>query len=98
MSNQGEDKNKTVTWWVYVARCADGTLYAGITTAIERRERQHNGALVGGAKYTASRRPISIIACSQQKDRSAALREEIRIKRLTRKEKEAWVLGNKRNF
>ncbi|MEW6253246.1 MAG: GIY-YIG nuclease family protein, partial [Planctomycetota bacterium] len=45
-----------MAWWVYLVRCADGTLYTGITTDVERRLAEHNGAAGGGARYTRSRR------------------------------------------
>lgn len=71
---------------VYIITCADGSLYTGITTDVERRLREHNST-TRGAKYTRSRRPVSLSAAWPAVDRSAALREEARIKRLTRKEK-----------
>lgn len=71
---------------VYIITCADGSLYTGITTDVERRLREHNNT-ARGAKYTRARRPVSLAATWPASDRSAALREEARIKRLTRKEK-----------
>lgn len=66
--------------------CADGSLYTGITTCVERRLHEHN-ASTRGAKYTRSRRPVKLVASWVGPDRSWALREEARIKQLSRKEK-----------
>jgi len=71
---------------VYIITCADGSLYTGITTDVDRRLYEHNST-ARGAKYTRSRRPVTLAATWPAVDRSAALREEARIKRLTRKEK-----------
>lgn len=75
------------TWYVYILCCADGTLYTGVTTQIERRIRQHNGELKGGAKYTNTRRPVSLVWSEVQVDRSAACKREYAIKQLSRKDK-----------
>jgi predicted GIY-YIG superfamily endonuclease len=72
-------------WWVYVLRCADGTLYAGSTNDLERRVSAHNAGT--GAKYTRSRGPVALAWHERAPSRSAALRREAAIKRLTRQEK-----------
>jgi uncharacterized protein (TIGR02453 family) len=79
-------------WHVYLARCADGTLYTGVTTDLDARERAHNTGR-GGA-YTRSRLPVAIVHSETAPDRGAALRRELAIKRLTRGEKEALVAGD----
>jgi putative endonuclease len=76
-----------MAWSVYLARCADGTLYTGITTDPERRLAEHNRGL--GASYTRGRLPVTLVYCELVGDRSGALRREHAIKRLTRAEKEA---------
>jgi uncharacterized protein (TIGR02453 family) len=78
-------------WYVYLARCADGSLYTGVTTDLESRERTHNSGR--GAAYTRSRRPVAIVHTEPVRNRSAALRRELAIKRLSRGEKEALVAG-----
>ena len=78
-------------WYVYLARCADGTLYTGVTTDLEARERAHNRGR--GAAYTRSRLPVSVVHTEAASDRGAALRRELAIKRLTRRDKEALVGG-----
>ncbi len=71
--------------FVYLLRCADDSLYCGWTTNIERRLAAH--ATGKASRYTRSRRPVRLAAVIPVPDRSAALREEARIKRLPRAEK-----------
>lgn len=78
-------------YYVYTLRCADRSLYTGITTDVPRRMRQHLGQLAGGAKYTALRRPVSLVMLWQAPDRSAASRLEAAVKRLAKPEKERLV-------
>jgi putative endonuclease len=73
-------------WFVYVLRCADGTLYTGVTTDVSRRVREHNAAK-GGARYTRARQPVSLIHHEECETRSAALIREASIKKLSRAEK-----------
>jgi putative endonuclease len=68
--------------FVYLLRCADGSLYCGWTTDVDRRLAAHRGGT--GSRYTRSRRPLELAAVVPVADRSAALREEARIKRLSR--------------
>ncbi len=77
-----------MSWFVYLLRCLDGSLYTGVTTDLCRRLREHGGEGGRGAKYTASRRPLGFAAAWTAPDRSAALRLEARLKRLTHREKE----------
>ncbi|MFW5734689.1 MAG: GIY-YIG nuclease family protein [Oceanidesulfovibrio sp.] len=74
-------------WIVYLLECADGTLYCGVTTNMERRLAEHNGEAPGGARYTRARRPVRVAACAACPDRSAACKLEAQIKRLPRTEK-----------
>jgi putative endonuclease len=76
-------------WFVYLLRCADGTLYAGVTTDIARRLAAHNAGR--GAKYTRARRPVALAWSARAKDKVAAMRREWRIKALTRAEKQLLV-------
>ena len=68
--------------FVYLLRCSDGSLYTGWTTDVERRLAAHGAGTA--SRYTRSRRPVEIAAVLPVADRSAALREEARIKRLPR--------------
>jgi putative endonuclease len=95
MSNMVEEQaNPSTNWWVYMVRCADGSLYTGVTTSIERRIRQHNGDIRGGARYTASRRPVVLAGACKATDRSNAQKLEASLKRLMRSEKLAWCSQN----
>jgi uncharacterized protein (TIGR02453 family) len=78
-----------MAWFVYLARCADGSLYTGVTTDPARRERAHN--LGRGAAYTRSRRPVRLVHLEPARDRGSALRRELAIKRLSRRGKEALM-------
>ena len=80
-----------MSWYVYMVRCRDGTLYTGSTCDVDRRVAVHNSGK--GAKYTRSRLPVSPVYREVCPDKSAALRREIAIKRLTRLQKEALILG-----
>jgi len=71
-------------WHVYLLRCADGTLYTGIATEPQRRLRQHNGELAGGARYTSGRRPVELVWSEACASRSAALRREAELRKLDR--------------
>jgi putative endonuclease len=67
-------------WYVYILRCADATLYTGITNRIGARIAAHNAGR--GARYTRGRRPVTLIYFEMQTGRSEALRREAQIKRL----------------
>ena len=75
--------------FVYILRCADGTLYTGWTTDVAARERAHNRGR--GAKYTASRRPVRVIYEEPFETRSAAQKREAEIKRWPRAKKAALL-------
>lgn len=82
---------KASTHYVYLLRCSDGTFYCGYTTDIERRLSEHNGnGKVAGAKYTSGRRPVQLVHSESFTTRSEALKREIMIKKMPRKEKEKW--------
>jgi len=70
---------------VYILECNDGSLYTGITTDVENRLKVHNSGK--GAKYTKPRLPVRLRISWQHDTRSSALKEEYRIKQLSRKEK-----------
>lgn len=74
-------------WFVYMLRCADGTLYTGITTDIDRRLAEHNGEGGLGARYTRSRRPVILAYSEPAASRAEASRREAAIKQLDRMRK-----------
>lgn len=83
-------------YYAYLVRCADDSLYAGITTDLARRLAEHNGAdavASRGAKYTRARRPVELVYAARFPDRSSASKEEARVKSLSREEKIALVDG-----
>lgn len=77
--------------WVYLLRCGDGSLYCGWTSDLDRRVAAHRSGR--GSRYTASRLPVALAFARPMPDRSAARREEARIKRLSRSAKLALVAG-----
>ncbi|HEX7004383.1 MAG TPA: peptidoglycan editing factor PgeF [Trueperaceae bacterium] len=72
-------------WFVYLLNCADGSLYTGISRDPREREATHNAG--NGASYTRSRRPVELVYVEPVADRSAALRRELQLKSLTRRQK-----------
>lgn len=82
-----------MNYFTYIIRCADGTLYTGITTDVDRRLDEHNGLdrEKKGARYTAARRPVTLVYSTEFPNRSEASKEEARIKKLTREEKEILI-------
>ena len=79
-------------WFVYLLECCDGTLYCGITCNLERRLDEHNGILLGGAKYTRSRRPVQLVASVSVDNRSEASKLEYLVKK-TPKDRKISVLN-----
>lgn len=75
--------------WVYLLRCRDGSLYTGWTSDLERRLARH--AAGRASRYTASRLPVQLALALAMPDRTAARREEARIKRLSRAAKLALL-------
>jgi putative endonuclease len=72
---------------VYIVRCADGSLYTGITTDVVRRIAEHNGERAHGAKATRTRRPVTLVYEEKYSTRSEASKREYEIKSLTRTKK-----------
>jgi len=77
-------------WFVYILRCADGSLYTGIAKDMARRCRQHNAGTA--SRYTRGRRPVEVVYHETQVDRSSALKREAAIKGLSRRQKKALLL------
>ena len=78
-----------MAYYCYILECADGTYYAGWSTDPERRLKQHNAGR--GARYTRSRRPTTLIYTEEHPTRSAAMKCEFAIKRLSRSQKRTLV-------
>lgn len=73
-------------WYVYMVRCADQSLYTGVTTDLQRRVDEHNSQRKA-ARYTRVRQPVTLVYSEAQTDRRAACQRESAIKRLTRAQK-----------
>jgi predicted GIY-YIG superfamily endonuclease len=84
-SARGRGGRCSPVWYVYVARCGDGTLYTGVTTDVARRLREHREGR--GAKYTRGRGGVRLRYCEPQPTHGRALSREAAIKRLRRAEK-----------
>ena len=81
-------------WFVYILRCADGSLYTGIATDVIRRCQQHNAGTA--SRYTRSRLPVKLVYQESLASRSLALKREAAIKAISRKEKLALVRRRKK--
>ena len=79
----------SMSWYVYILRCGDDTLYTGITDDVARRLAAHRSGR--GAKYTQGRGPLELVYTEEVSDKPAALRREYQIKRLSRLEKERLI-------
>ena len=75
--------------YTYIVRCSDGTFYTGWTTRLEERIKAHNEGK--GAKYTRGRRPVELIYWENFETKQEAMSREVKIKRLTRREKELLI-------
>jgi len=83
--------SKTSSWFVYILRCADDTLYTGITTDVDKRIGQHNGADNKGAKYTRYRQPVQLVYQETSESRSDASKRERTIKSFPKTKKELLI-------
>lgn len=79
------------SWFVYMLRCGDGSLYTGITTDPGRRLAEHQSGK--GARYTRSRLPVSMVWCEPCASRSEAAQREYRIKQLRPEQKQAMCVA-----
>lgn len=81
-----------MSWYVYILRCGDGSLYTGITDDVDRRLAAHRAGK--GAKYTRGRGPLELVHKEEYPDKGSALKREYAVKQLHRKEKEQLIKGN----
>ena len=77
-------------YYLYLLKCSDNTLYAGITTDLSRRVQEHNSSAIG-ARYTKARRPVQLVYSKKFKDRSQASKAEAQLKKLSRPAKDKLV-------
>ena len=83
-------------WFVYILRCADNSLYTGVTVDLDKRLDEHNGIGKNGAKYTQGRRPVELAYQEAANSRTEACKREYAIKSLSKVDKESLILGCKR--
>lgn len=83
-------------WFVYMVRCADDTLYTGITRDVGRRVAEHNAKGMLGASYTRGRRPVALVYSEAAATRSDASKREYAIKQLSRQQKRNLVDNTKK--
>ena len=76
-------------YYVYMLKCADGSLYTGYTNDLQKRVGVHNSGR--GAKYTKSRLPVRLVYSEEYQSKSSALKREAEIKKLTRSQKEKLI-------
>ena len=76
--------------YVYILRCADGSLYTGWTNDLEQRVKTHNAGK--GAKYTKTRLPVELVYYEEYEEKGEALSREFNIKRLKKTAKEKLIL------
>lgn len=79
------------SWFVYIVRCVDDSLYTGITNDIVRRINDHNNDNRTASAYTRARRPVELVYQESCQTRSQASKREYQIKQLSRKEKESLL-------
>ena len=93
MSPKSRTPKTKAEWHLYVAECADGSFYTGITKDVEKRIEAHNSGK--GAKYTATHGPVKLVFQESQANYSAALRREYQVKTLSKQRKIQFVQGEK---
>lgn len=86
-------KNVKILYFVYILKCADDTLYTGITTELERRIKEHNSS-DKGAKYTRVRRPVRLVYSEKYPNRSAASKREYEIKKKMSRAEKLKLIGS----
>lgn len=82
-----------MAWFLYIVECSDQSLYAGITTDVPRRIQEHNES-PKGAKYTKSRRPVTLRVAWEYLDRSQASKAEIAFKKCRLEQKKRLIANN----
>jgi putative endonuclease len=87
----GPSHNESEPWFVYILRCADNSLYTGVTLDVNKRLDQHNGVAKKGARYTQARRPVKLVYQETSSSRSDACKREYAIKSLSKSEKESLI-------
>ena len=79
------------SWFLYILRCGDGSLYTGVTTDIDRRLKMHQEGKA--SRYTRAHQPVDLVYREECGSRSQALARECAVKSLPREKKECLILG-----
>ena len=86
---------KSKPWFLYIIKTDQGSLYTGITTDIEARFKKHQSGQ--GAKFFRTQKPIKVIFSKKCKNKSFALKQELKIKKLSPDQKKQWIKKQKKN-
>ena len=78
-------------WYLYLIRCRDSTLYTGISTNVDRRFAEHQGAGNAGSRYLKGRGPLSLVLQEKLGSKNLALKVERRVKRMSKARKENLI-------
>lgn len=87
-------KNSSMTYYFYILRCCDNSLYSGIAKNPYQREEEHNSNNSKAAKYTRSRRPVKLVYIEEYNNKSSALKREAQVKKWSKSHKEALLIKN----
>ena len=79
-------------YFVYILHCSDKSFYIGYTDNLDARVKKHNSGKA--AKYTSGRRPVQLAYWEEHESKSSAMSREVKLKQLSRAEKEALITGN----
>ena len=81
-------------YYFYILRCADNSLYCGVTNNLERREKEHNTSKSKSSRYTRLRRPVKLVYTEKFQTLQKEMERERQIKKWSRAKKEALIKGN----
>lgn len=80
-------------YFVYILECSDKSFYIGYTDNLDARVEKHNKGKA--AKYTSGRRPVNLVYCEEYDSKSSAMSREVKLKQLSRAQKERLISGGK---
>lgn len=82
-----------MTYYFYILRCADNSLYCGVSTNLDKRVKEHNSQNSRGAKYTRVKRPVRLVYSEKYSDIKTAMQREYEVKNWAKVKKERLVAG-----
>ena len=92
MVRRAHHEKKTMPYWIYILKCADGSYYTGHTNNLEKRLVEHQTGEIPG--YTSKRKPVTLVFCEEMQSRHDVFARERQIKGWSRKKKEALMKGD----